>query len=206
MVGEDRWAHALIAHGCHGRCERRWLHLLVTAPGSAVGGGPSSVTTVSWARGRKARGSRWGDSNSGPPPQAPPGSGCAGWLTCGSLAPVVTARARCTPLPTGSACTHRVPANTGPLRSWTPPALRSGDGDGIDRPPRARDTRDASCPILTISRAVGAWWSRTSPRRPARSAASSTKPATFTSPSSPGFRDGRNALVRWAVLLEEVLP
>jgi hypothetical protein len=29
---------------------------------------------------------------------------------------------------------------------------------------------------------------------------------TFTSRSSPEFRDGRNALVRWAVLLEEVQP
>jgi Homeodomain-like domain len=48
-------------------------------------------------------------------------------------------------------------------------------------------------------------WS-TSPRRPARSAAGSTKPATATCPSEPGVRDGRNALVRWAVLLEEVLP
>ena len=28
----------------------------------------------------------------------------------------------------------------------------------------------------------------------------------LNSPSSPGFRDGRNALVPWAVLLEEVLP
>ena len=28
----------------------------------------------------------------------------------------------------------------------------------------------------------------------------------LTLPSNPGFRDGRNALVRWAVLLEEVLP
>jgi hypothetical protein len=25
-------------------------------------------------------------------------------------------------------------------------------------------------------------------------------------PIEPGFRDGRNALVRWAVLLQEVLP
>jgi hypothetical protein len=36
------------------------LHLLVTAPGSAVGEGPSSGTTVSWARGRRAGGSRVG--------------------------------------------------------------------------------------------------------------------------------------------------
>ena len=27
-----------------------------------------------------------------------------------------------------------------------------------------------------------------------------------TCPSSPGVRDGRDALVRWAVLLEELLP
>jgi hypothetical protein len=28
----------------------------------------------------------------------------------------------------------------------------------------------------------------------------------FNLPVEPGFRDGRNALVRWAVLLQEVLP
>ena len=67
----------------------------------------------------------WGDSNSGPPLEGLPGGGCAGCLTCGSLAPVVTAGARCSPLPAGSACTQRVPARSGPVRSRTPPALRS---------------------------------------------------------------------------------
>ena len=71
-------------------------------------------------------GGHWmGDSNSGPPPREVPGGGCAGGLTCGSLAPVVTARARCAPLPAGSACTHRVPAGSGPVWSRTPLALRS---------------------------------------------------------------------------------
>jgi hypothetical protein len=65
----------------------------------------------------------WGDSNSGPPPQAPPGNGCAGRLTCDSLLPVVTARARWTPHLRGP----RVPTvyRGGPVRSRTPAALRS---------------------------------------------------------------------------------
>jgi hypothetical protein len=53
---------------------------------------------------------RWGDSNSGLPPQRLPGDPCAGGLTCGALAPVVTAGDRCSPLSAIPACTHRVPA------------------------------------------------------------------------------------------------
>jgi hypothetical protein len=56
----------------------------------------------------------WRDSNSGPPDQRLPGSGRAGGLTCGSLAPVVTASARCTRLHAGSPCTQRVPGRLGP--------------------------------------------------------------------------------------------
>jgi hypothetical protein len=52
-------------------------------------------------------------------PEVVPGGGGVGSLTCGFLAPVVTARVRCTPLPAGSACTHRVPAGCGPVRSQT---------------------------------------------------------------------------------------
>ena len=48
-----------------------------------------------------------GDSNSGPPPGRLPGGRCAGGLTCGSLAPVVTAGDRCSPLSAIPACTHR---------------------------------------------------------------------------------------------------
>src|SRR4029453_15076832 len=51
-----------------------------------------------------------GDSNSGRPSEGVPGRGYAGVLTCGSLAPVVTFRARCIPPPTGSACIHCVHA------------------------------------------------------------------------------------------------
>jgi hypothetical protein len=47
----------------------------------------------------------WGDSNSGPPAEGLPGGGHAGELTCGSLTPVVTAGARCSPLLAGCACT-----------------------------------------------------------------------------------------------------
>jgi hypothetical protein len=74
-----------------------------------------------------------GDSNSGPPPEVVPGSRHAAGLTCGSLAPVVTTRARCNPLPAGTACTHRVPAGSVPSgrgRLW-----RSGPPrPGTDRP------------------------------------------------------------------------
>jgi hypothetical protein len=74
-----------------------------------------------------------GDSNYGLPPEVVPGGGCAAGLTCGSLAPVVTDGARCAPLPAGSACTHRVPAGSGPVRSRTPLALRSSAARN-DRP------------------------------------------------------------------------
>jgi hypothetical protein len=66
-----------------------------------------------------------GDSNSGPPPEGVPGGGSVGVLTCGSLAPVVTFRARCIPLPTGSACTHCVRAGAGPSGRRRLRALRS---------------------------------------------------------------------------------
>jgi hypothetical protein len=56
---------------------------------------------------------RWGDSNSGPPPEVVPGGGCADALTCGSLAPVVTAGVvALSYLPA-----RRVPPCTGGLRS-----------------------------------------------------------------------------------------
>jgi len=42
------------------------------------------------------------------PSEVVPDGGGVGGLTCGSLTPVVTARARCAPLPAGSACSHRV--------------------------------------------------------------------------------------------------
>jgi Phage integrase family len=61
-----------------------------------------SVTCLCWWR--------WGDSNSGPPPGRLPGGRCVGGLTCGALAPVVTAGDRCSPLSAIPACTHRVPA------------------------------------------------------------------------------------------------
>jgi hypothetical protein len=49
---------------------------------------------------------------------------CAWWRRCWQsdlwfLSPVVTARARCSPLSAGSPCTHCVPAGCGPVRSQT---------------------------------------------------------------------------------------
>ena len=60
MVGEDRWAHAL-----HCTWVARPVRAAMAPPvgnGSRLGrrGSPSSVTTVSWASGRRARGSRVG--------------------------------------------------------------------------------------------------------------------------------------------------
>jgi hypothetical protein len=49
-------------------------------------------------------------------------------------------------------------------------------------------------------------WSM-SPRRPAKSAAQSVLEARdLNVPVEPGVRQGRDALVRWTVLLEELLP
>ena len=66
----------------------------------------------------------WGDSNSGPPPEAAPGGGCAGTLTCASFAPVATAGC---PLQSSTCRTHVYPPCTeaGPVWWRTPPALRS---------------------------------------------------------------------------------
>jgi hypothetical protein len=72
------------------------------------------VTTASWARAWRARGSGWGDSNSSPPSEVLPGGRGVGGLTCGSLIPVVTAGDRCSPPSTNLVCTHRVPVASGP--------------------------------------------------------------------------------------------
>jgi len=91
---------------------------------------------------------RWRDSNSDPPPDMVPGGGCAGGLTCGSLAPVVTARVRCSPLPAGSACTHRVPAGSGPVADASgAPVLR--DQGPIGRPGTARQMQALSGTVGT---------------------------------------------------------
>jgi hypothetical protein len=60
---------------------------------------------------------------------------------------------------------------------------------------------------MTISRADAVCWSWTSPRPPPKSAAQSVLEARdLNLPVEPGVRQGRDALVRWAVLLEERLP
>jgi len=58
---------------------------------------------------------------------------------------------------------------------------------------------------MTLPVAGTPCWS-TSPKRLAKSAASSTKPRDLNLPVEPGVRDGRDTLVRWAALLGEVLP
>jgi hypothetical protein len=45
-----------------------------------------------------------------------------------------------------------------------------------------------------------------SPRRPGKSAAWVPEARDLNLPVEPGVRQGRDALVRWAVLLEERLP
>jgi hypothetical protein len=112
----------------------------------------------------------------------------------------------CGPLPAGSACTHRVPAGSGPVGSRTPAALRSGGGDRVDRPPRGQGHEGCLKPKTDDI-----------PRRRRVLVLDVTQAASEVShliheardlnlPVEPGVRDGRNALVRWAVLLQEVLP
>jgi hypothetical protein len=98
-----------------------------------------------------------GDSNSDPL-QGPPGDGCAGGLTCGSLTPVVTAGAHCTPLPAGSAGTQRVPPAWGPrlvADAFGAPVLR--DQGPIGRPTARRLLGTpcmASCPARGIPTSI----------------------------------------------------
>jgi hypothetical protein len=109
------------------------------------------VTTASWARARRTRGSGWGDSNSGPSPERVPGGSCAGCLTCRFLAAVGPARARCSPLSAGTACTHRVPAG-----SARPLAEDQSDGGDRDRTgPTGRRARQRPCTRQVDSRLPG---------------------------------------------------
>jgi len=86
---------------------------------------------------------RWGDSNSGPPPDVAPRGGCAVGLSCGSLLPVMTTRARCSPLPAGGVCTQRVPAGSRPVADVSgAPVLR--DRGPIGRPGTARPIKESS--------------------------------------------------------------
>jgi hypothetical protein len=63
-----------------------------------------------------------------------------------------------------------------------------------------------SCPTVTISRAAGACWSWTSPQAAAEVSRLVHEAHNLHLPVEPGVRDGRDALVRWAVLLEAVIP
>ena len=63
------------------------------------------MITASWAGVRRARGSGWGDSNSGPLPEVAPGGSCAGGLTCGSFTPWCPLRSSACRLPVYPPCT-----------------------------------------------------------------------------------------------------
>jgi hypothetical protein len=80
------------------------------------------VTTVSWPRAQKARGSQVGGLELRPPPGALPGHGHIGPLTCGFSKPLVTVGARRAPPAAARVWTQRVPPVPG----------RSGRG-GRDR-------------------------------------------------------------------------
>ncbi len=87
-------------HGGENEDARTWRRRLPARPeGEAVLGDHRLVGKSP----EDSRAAGWGDSNSGPPPGALPGGGGVGGLTCGSLARVVTAGARCAP---PSAATH----------------------------------------------------------------------------------------------------
>jgi hypothetical protein len=59
---------------------------------------------------------------------------------------------------------------------------------------------------MTISRAAGGCWFWTSPQAAAEVSRLTHEAHDLNLPVEPGVRDGRDALVRWAVLLEEVIP
>jgi hypothetical protein len=134
-----------------------------------------------------------GDSNSRPPPEVVPGSRHAGGLTCGSLAPVVTTRARCNPLPAGTACTHRVPAGSVPsgrgrLRCSGPPR------PGTDRP-AGHGKADAS--VEWHSRLLGCdLWSQLWPTPLSRVGVGGRSPAGMTARVGGGPRAGCRAGAR----------
>src|SRR5215211_7569965 len=127
-----------MARGWHGRRERRRLHLALRLPARLAG---EARPRLPPSRGQEAEGlaaAGLGDSNSGPPPEVVPGGGCAGGPSCGALAPLVTARARCTPLPAAPhvPTVYRwapVPSGRGRLGA---PVLR--DQGPIGRPGTAR--------------------------------------------------------------------
>jgi hypothetical protein len=68
------------------------------------------------------------------------------------------------------------------------------------------EERSPPCPTRKISRDVVACWSWTSPQAAADVSRLVHEARDLNLPVEPGVGDGRNALVRWAVLLEEVLP
>jgi len=70
-----------------------------------------------------------------------PGGRCVGGLACDSFAPVVTVPARCSPLPARLRVYPPCTACSGPVRSRTPPALRSSRPGPIGRPGMARPMR-----------------------------------------------------------------
>ena len=133
--------------------------------GSRLGrrGGPSSVTTVSWARGRRARGSWWGDSNSRPPPEVVPGGGGVGRSDLWFLSPrgdrscplhSATCRLRVYPLCTGGLRTRPV-ADASGARCFTTREVRR-----LITPPVA------VVPGWAARTELGHQWARA--RRPAR--------------------------------------
>ena len=116
-------------------------------PDSAVGGGPSSVTTVSWARVRMTRGSHT------PGPKLR--TRCAGWCSPGFQSALKLGR-RPSVVPSCTGSSRGVVARpvsnlvsiggSGPVRSRTPPSLRSSatrdrnGRPGTARPIQAWDT------------------------------------------------------------------
>jgi hypothetical protein len=59
---------------------------------------------------------------------------------------------------------------------------------------------------MTISRAAGTCWSWTSTQAAAEVSRLVHEARDLNLPVEPGVRQGRDALVRWAVLLNDVIP
>jgi len=79
-------------------------------------------------------------------------------------------------------------------------------GAAPDRAGRPHGTRGATSHAKDDVTVAGMCCWSMSPRRPGKSAAWVHEARDLNLPVEPGVRQGRDALVRWAVLLEERLP
>jgi hypothetical protein len=121
-----------------------------------------------------------GDSNGGPPSTVVPARGWAGGLTCHSLEPVVTAGARCPPLPAGP-------------RVYPPcTAATSADGVGMRWAKVTRTTVLTKAVASVVARCASdrtsRWTTRPNPRPSMPRLSHTTFPSRNSSPSEAAAR------------------